>query len=83
MNGTGGDTGAESVGDNGAFVRVLVNGAPIPVPACQEGPGQSCSLAGFANYIQERVMLYGDFVGACGINDTVTNRTDLLTIYNV
>ncbi|RDX50864.1 phosphoglycerate mutase-like protein [Lentinus brumalis] len=82
-NSTTSDDGAESVWDNGAYVRVLVNGSPIPIPECQDGPGDSCALGSFADYIQQRVALYGDFVGACGINDTVANRTDLLSIYNV
>ncbi|CDO70128.1 hypothetical protein BN946_scf184783.g12 [Trametes cinnabarina] len=75
--------GAEDVEDSGTFVRVLVNGAPIPVPECQNGPGDSCALGNFADYIAQRVALYGDFIGACGINDTVANRTDLLSIYDV
>lgn len=74
--------GAENVWDNGAFVRVLVNGAPIPMPGCQDGPGDSCSLAGFAEFVGQRAELYGDFIGACGINSTVANATDLLSIYN-
>ncbi|KAH9851950.1 phosphoglycerate mutase-like protein [Lenzites betulinus] len=74
--------GAEDVDQDGAFVRVLVNGAPIPIPECQDGPGESCALSGFAAYIAQRVAKYGDFIGACGINDTVANRTDLLSIYN-
>lgn len=78
----GAGEGAEDVGADGAYVRVLVNGAPIPVPECQDGPGASCALASFGGYIAQRAAVYGDFVGACGINDTVANRTDLLSIYN-
>ncbi|KAI0642074.1 histidine phosphatase superfamily [Trametes meyenii] len=78
----GTDAGAEDVGQDGAFVRVLVNGAPIPIPECQAGPGESCALGAFAAYVQERVARYGNFIGACGINDIVANRTDLLSIYN-
>ena len=76
------DSGDDGVWDNGAFIRVLVNGAPIPIPDCQDGPGDSCALGSFADYIQSRVAKYGDFIGACGINDTVTNRTDLISLYN-
>ncbi|KAL7280669.1 hypothetical protein ACG7TL_005608 [Trametes sanguinea] len=76
------DLGAEDVAEDGSFMRVLVNGAPIPLPECQDGPGDSCALGSFADYIAQRVALYGDFIGACGINDTITNRTDLLSIYN-
>ncbi|KAI8996454.1 phosphoglycerate mutase-like protein [Trametes punicea] len=79
---TSGDHGAQDLLNNGTFVRVLVNGAPIPIPPCQGGPGVSCALGNFADYIAGRVALYGDFIGACGINSTVANRTDLLSIYN-
>ncbi|KAI0675650.1 phosphoglycerate mutase-like protein [Trametes maxima] len=82
LDAAAGGAGAEDGEQNGAFVRVLVNGAPIPLPACQDGPGESCALGAFAAYVRERVARYGDFVGACGINDTVANRTDLLSIYN-
>ncbi|KAH9940793.1 phosphoglycerate mutase-like protein [Epithele typhae] len=82
VNSTQSDDGAETISDVGSFVRVLVNGAPIPIPDCQDGPGQACALGKFSDYIQGRVALYGDFIGACGINDTVTNRTDTLSIYN-
>ncbi|KAI0730884.1 phosphoglycerate mutase-like protein [Earliella scabrosa] len=81
VNSTEEDNGAESLLDVGSFVRVLVNGAPIPIPDCQDGPGDSCLLAGFTEYIQARAGLYGDFVGACQINETVTNRTNTLTIF--
>ncbi|TFK49041.1 phosphoglycerate mutase-like protein [Heliocybe sulcata] len=66
---------------NGTYVRALVNSAPIPIPNCQDGPGSSCAIDAFGQYMSERAALYGDFVGACGINDTLTNRTDLLGIY--
>ena len=39
FNSTSGGDGAEDGWDDGAFVRVLVNGAPIPIPECQTGPG--------------------------------------------
>lgn len=81
VNSTGEDNGAESLLDSGAFVRVLVNGAPIPLPGCQDGPGASCAMAGFAEFVESRAGVFGDFVGACGINETVTNRTNELTIY--
>ena len=45
------------------FIRVLVNSAPIPIPGCQDGPGGSCGFDDFATYIEQRVSLYGDFIG--------------------
>ena len=60
-NGTAKDE--ESGNSTSPFVRILVNSAPIPVPGCQHGPGDTCGLGDFTNYIQERAMLYGDFIG--------------------
>jgi len=62
------------------FIRTQVNGAPIPLPGCQSGPGASCSLSNFTEYIQGRVAQFGDFIGACGIN--ATNATNALSIYS-
>ncbi|KAI0741318.1 phosphoglycerate mutase-like protein [Daedaleopsis nitida] len=81
VNSTDEDNGSESLLNSGAFVRVLVNGAPIPIPDCQDGPGESCAMAGFTEFVESRAGMFGDFVGACGINETVTNRTNELTIY--
>lgn len=64
-----------------SYIRVLVNSAPIPIPGCQNGPGASCSLGDFVNYVQERNAVYGDFVGKCGIDNTNGNATNTLQIY--
>lgn len=34
-----------------AYVRVLVNQAPVPVPTCNGGPGASCPVADFVALI--------------------------------
>lgn len=62
-NGTAQAEGATNA--TAPFVRILVNSAPIPLPGCQDGPGDSCAFEGFASYIQERAALYGDFIGMC------------------
>lgn len=47
------------------FVRVVVNGAPQPLPGCQSGPGGSCPKEEFAAYVDRRLAKFGDFEGAC------------------
>ncbi|KAK7688366.1 hypothetical protein QCA50_008738 [Cerrena zonata] len=64
-----------------SYIRVLVNSAPIPIPGCQSGPGASCPLSDFTDYVQERNAIYGDFVGRCGIDNQNGNATNTLGIY--
>ena len=65
-----------------AYVRVLVNSAPIPIPGCQTGPAASCPLSDFVSYVQERNVIYGDFTGRCGIDASGGNTTNTLQIYD-
>ncbi|KZV93276.1 phosphoglycerate mutase-like protein [Exidia glandulosa HHB12029] len=77
------DCNATALGANStstAFVRALVNAAPLPLPGCSSGPGGSCELQSFSDYIGERAKLFGDFVDVCGIANE-TNATSTLGIY--
>lgn len=59
---------AERAGD---FIRVVVNGATqkLPRPDLADGPGNSCELSRFNDYVQERSALYSDFEGICKAED--------------
>ncbi|GAA5897746.1 hypothetical protein JCM6882_000084 [Rhodosporidiobolus microsporus] len=46
------------------YIRVIVNGAPQKLE-CQEGPGGSCRMDKFEEFVKERVEKYADFEGAC------------------
>jgi len=63
----------------GEFYRVLVNQSPQPLPGCVDGPGESCSRAGFAAFLSSRDSLFGGFGKKCGTN--YGNSTDALGIY--
>ncbi|KAK8123602.1 phosphoglycerate mutase-like protein [Apiospora kogelbergensis] len=68
--------------EDGEYYRVLVNSAPQPLDQCADGPGTTCSRAGFESYLQERVNMFsGDkgFTAACGVE--YKNSTDTLSIY--
>ncbi|KAK3385155.1 histidine acid phosphatase [Podospora didyma] len=71
-------TGAYGYAD-GAYYRALVNNAPQPLPECGDGPGTSCSQAGFETYLQDRAALFGGFSEKCGVE--YKNSTDVLDIY--
>ncbi|KAM5532121.1 hypothetical protein V8D89_014214 [Ganoderma adspersum] len=62
------------------YVRLRINNAVVPLPGCVTGPGASCPLASFEDYVQTRSEVAGDFVARCGLQD-VTNATDMLDIF--
>ncbi|OLN88271.1 Acid phosphatase PHO1 [Colletotrichum chlorophyti] len=66
--------------DDGEYYRVLVNSAPQPLPDCADGPGTTCSKAGFSEFLQDRVDKFAGFSGKCGVE--YSNSTDTLSIYN-
>lgn len=60
-------TGAQS-GKKQTFVRVRANDAPIPIPSCSSGPGSTCPLDQFTQYVNgPRKEVAGDFVQRCGL----------------
>ncbi|KAI1759388.1 histidine acid phosphatase [Hypoxylon sp. FL1150] len=65
--------------DDGDYYRVLVNSAPQPLPDCADGPGTTCSRAGFEKYVQDRVDLFQGFSQKCGVD--YDNSTDIYSIY--
>ncbi|XXH04330.1 hypothetical protein Hte_010744 [Hypoxylon texense] len=65
--------------DDGDYYRVLVNSAPQPLPDCADGPGTSCSRAGFETYVQDRANLFQGYSDKCGVE--YDNSTDIYSIY--
>lgn len=64
---------------NGSFVRILVNSVVKPVSTCSNGPGQSCPLNDFAQYIERRQAQYGQFSRTCQRDSILP---DQLTFFN-
>ncbi|TBU31476.1 phosphoglycerate mutase-like protein [Dichomitus squalens] len=62
------------------YVRLKINNAVVPLPGCAGGPGSSCSLASFQNYVASRAAVAGDFVQRCGLQD-VQNATGILNVF--
>lgn len=48
------------------YIRVIANSSPRPIPACQDGPGASCSMDTFTDIVAAGMERYGDFDGICG-----------------
>ncbi|KAF2709630.1 repressible acid phosphatase [Pleomassaria siparia CBS 279.74] len=63
----------------GEYVRVLINQSPQQLPDCSDGPGESCSKAKFADFVQTRGNMFGGYTEQC--KPDYTNSTDVLTIY--
>ncbi|OBZ78367.1 Acid phosphatase PHO1 [Grifola frondosa] len=63
------------------FVPVRINNAPVPLSGCTSGPGSSCPLQSFAEYVErQRAAVAGDFVERCGLRG-VSNATGVLDIF--
>lgn len=65
--------------DDGDYYRVLVNNAPQQMPDCGDGPGTTCSRAGFETYLSDRVDMLSGYSEKCGTD--YDNTTDVLSIY--
>lgn len=49
------------------FVRVNVNDGIVQLPYCNSGPGGSCPLDEFVDFVQRRRAVVGDFGHVCGL----------------
>lgn len=70
----------DEANSTGEYYRVLVNQSPQLLPGCVDGPGFSCSRAGFEDLIQGRGEMFGDFSDNCGVD--YSNSTNVLSIYS-
>ncbi|KAI0034866.1 phosphoglycerate mutase-like protein [Vararia minispora EC-137] len=62
------------------YVRVRVSAAPIPIPGCTSGPGESCPLNSFLSHVAKREGIVGDFVKTCGLQG-VKNATSVASFF--
>lgn len=62
-----------------SYVRILLNDAVIPIPSCQDGPGFSCKLADYNNYISLRISGV-DYKAQCG-SGSAPNQVSFLWDY--
>ena len=81
-NQLGGFVKGKPAGHEEIFVRVRVDNAPVPIPNCISGPGSTCPLSSFVQYVQvERAGFAGDFVERCGLTgvEGATSNLSFLT----
>lgn len=60
--------------DNDKYVRVKANDAYVPLDNCSNGPGKSCSLDDYEDYLNNIFESYQDI---CGLDDGASKYTDV------
>jgi acid phosphatase len=56
---------------NETFVRILLNDAVYPVPSCKDGPGESCVLRMYREFVSGRLEEAGDLRRRCNVSAAV------------
>lgn len=64
-------------GEQGTFVRTLVNDAVVPFEDCKDGPGLSCSLEKHLVRLKTIEAEVGDFMAKCGVTAAPGLSSDL------
>jgi acid phosphatase len=59
------------------YVRILFNDAVYLVPKCQSGPGKSCPLSDYVDFIAEKYAAAGNWHDNCNVTNTAS-PTDVL-----
>ncbi|KAK4099830.1 histidine acid phosphatase [Parathielavia hyrcaniae] len=61
------DTGLSSVMRNETFVRIRLNDAVYPIPSCKGGPGSSCRLSDYKQFIADKYAEQGNWAQNCNV----------------
>jgi acid phosphatase len=60
------------------YVRFNVNDGIVPLDGCGDGPGASCELQRFGEYVKSRGESAGDFRSVCGLDESAPDRLTFL-----
>ncbi|KPM42070.1 hypothetical protein AK830_g4473 [Neonectria ditissima] len=52
---------------NGTYIRIRLNDQVYPIPTCRNGPGYSCLLSKYVQYVEEKYVSQGDWAENCNI----------------
>jgi acid phosphatase len=61
-------------GGNSTYIRIMLNDAVYPLPNCQDGPGRSCLLANYADYVAVKYANAGNWADNCNVTDSAAPR---------
>lgn len=53
---------------NHTYIRVMLNDVVYPVPSCQNGPGYSCPLDDYAEYVSNKYEASGNWATNCNVD---------------
>ncbi|KAK4096433.1 histidine acid phosphatase [Parathielavia hyrcaniae] len=59
--------GLSSVARNETFVRIRLNDAVYPIPSCKGGPGSSCRLSDYRQFIADKYAAQGNWAQNCNV----------------
>lgn len=52
---------------NATYVRIKLNDQVYPVPSCKDGPGKSCLLSNYVDYVAKKYAHQGNWVKNCNV----------------
>lgn len=52
---------------NATYIRIKLNDAVYTLPSCQDGPGKSCLLSDYAEYVSEKYAAEGSWTENCNV----------------
>lgn len=58
-----------------SFIRFSINEEVVPLPGCQSGPGLTCPIAEFVQYMEARKAEVGDFITTCNSTSASSELT--------
>ncbi|CAJ2508035.1 Uu.00g092210.m01.CDS01 [Anthostomella pinea] len=58
---------APPTSSNAMYIRIRLNDAVYPLSFCQGGPGSSCLLSDYADYVAEKYAAEGDWITNCNV----------------
>lgn len=60
-----------------SYVRIILNDSVVPIKECYDGPGSSCGLDDFNEYVRRRLLEW-DYLWECELSEDIPNE---LTFY--
>ncbi|CZT06049.1 related to 3-phytase B precursor [Rhynchosporium graminicola] len=49
------------------FIRILLNDAVYPVPSCQDGPGRTCGMNAYVDFLAKKMEKAGNLLERCNV----------------
>lgn len=64
-SGSGPSTGSSGSSTNATYIRIKLNDAVYTLPSCQDGPGKSCLLSEYVEFLSARYAAEGSWTENC------------------